>query len=301
MPWSFVVIELVVCALVLALAFHAYREGPHWLSTLLWGIVFGTAIELILTANAKPTAQHYVYGQFLVMIEIGRGRVPLWVGVGWGGIAYVSSWTAQRLGLPRTLHAAAAGILAVSIDFSLDPVAELQKYWDWVNVSQLNFFGVPFDNFLGWFAIVGLYAWAARQLFHWVPARGHGKLGRAGSVLWVPAVAAVFATLVLRFVCAPLVEWGYSLISEVGVFCLVFGLAAVIVWYYALHARRNQPTAWIVVALPLTMHLVSLGVVVLTGKYVDAVELLVFIPVTMVVSFLGFTWVSIDVLFPVRR
>jgi len=151
MSWSFIVMELCVFALALVLVPHARKQGRQWVSTYACGVLFGTTIEMLLVSGASAS---YRYGEFLVMLGPAGKEVPLWVGVGWGAILYAASWTAYRLKLPRLLRPLAAGVLAVNIDLSLDPIAHHLGYWVWLKAPPVNLYGVPFDNFLGWFGIV---------------------------------------------------------------------------------------------------------------------------------------------------
>ena len=132
-------------------------------------MAFGLTSELLLVVLADPEGQHNVYGDFLLMVGPAGEKVPIWVGVGRGSIVYVSTFTAQRLRSPWLLRPLSAGLLAVSIDLSLDPIADRLGFWKWFNVNPLNYFGVPFDNFVGWFLIVSSFALCVRAGPRWIP------------------------------------------------------------------------------------------------------------------------------------
>jgi uncharacterized membrane protein len=295
MPWTFVVIEWTVLLLGVQLVFHARRQGARWLSTCLWGMAFGTAVELMIVSRASAS---YGYGEFLFMLGPAGKQVPLWVGVGWGVIVYAATWTAQRMQQPWLLRPLSAGILAVSVDLSLDPIAQCLGYWKWKDPPLLNYYGVPFDNFLGWFAIVASFALLTRAGFRWVPP------GVKWSSFWVPPVAGLAALLVMALLQAGIgYLYGHLPGGQTTVFVLVFGFAGVNTWSYLVHSRRDQPINWSVLAVPLTMHGLLIVLLFATRSFEQPLltSLIVALPTNFVASLFGFAWASIDVLFLEKR
>lgn len=291
MHWSFYVIEFAVYALALVLVPHARREGKQWVSTYACGVIFGTLLELLIVSRAGAS---YRYGTFVVMLGPEGKQVPLWVGIGWGAILYVSTWTAQRLRLSRVLRPLAAGTLAVNVDLSLDPIAERLGFWDWLSPPPVNLYGVPFDNFLAWFAIVASYSFFVREGFHRFPPN------RMLSFLWVPPLAVVCALLTMIGV-QKVAGLLYELPGgQTSVFVAVFGLACWFAWSVALRSRRDLPFSVRVLAVPVGMHGLSWFLLFATKSFEAALlsSLIVFIPVNFFVGFLGFSWVSLDHLFP---
>jgi uncharacterized membrane protein len=291
MPWTFTVMELSVLVLSVVLFGHARKEGKQWLSTYVCGILFGTSMELLLVSGAKSS---YSYGTFWLMIG-GAHKVPVWVGVGWGAILYASTWTAQRLAAPRWLRPLAAGLLAVNIDLSLDPIAEKLGFWNWsTGPGQVTFYGVPFDNFLGWFAIVATYSFFVREGFHRV------KPTERYSYLWIPPLAAVLAIISMIGI-GSVASFAYRAVgSQTPVFVAVFAAACVLSWQFAKHSRRNLPYSRPILAVPVVMHGLLYALLFLSKSFESEVlsSLIVLIPVNFAVGFFGFAWVSLDTLFP---
>lgn len=292
MHWSFITIELFVFVLAALLVPHARSQGKQWMSTYACGVLFGTAIELIIVSRAGAS---YEYGEFLVMVPGPHGKnVPLWVGVGWGAILYAASWTAQRLQLPRLLRPLAAGVLAVNIDLSLDPIAHHLGYWKWLSAPAVSFYGVPFDNFLGWFAIVASYSFFVREGFRLFPPT------KNASYLWVPPLAALLAIGVMMGV-KTIADFLYELPGgQTLTFVVVFGVSTAIAWGYAMRSQRSLPFSWQILAVPVAMHTVLWVLLFATDTYQPPLltSLIVLIPMNLFVGFFAYAWVSLEVLFP---
>jgi uncharacterized membrane protein len=289
---SFLAIELTAFVMAGLLVWHAHRQGPRWLSTILWGMAFGFGTELLLVARAGAS---YRYGEFLVMLGPSGKQVPLWVGLGWGFILYAATWTAQRLRQPMWLRPLSAGLLAINLDLSLDPVAGCLGWWTWLEPGTPNFYAIPYDNFLGWFFIVASYALFVRLGFRWVPP------GVKGSSFWIPPLAALAASLVLfgvRLVSDPVYE---ALGGPLWPFLLVFGVSSVVAAETAFRSRRDHAKNWTIVAVPVVIHSVLWLILLLTHSYRDPLlsSLLVVIPLNLVVGFFAFAWPSLETLFPV--
>lgn len=288
--WPFVVMELSAYALSIVLFLHARKEGRRWTSFLLWAMAFGLVVELGLVYSSD----NYEYGNFLIMLGPEGKKVPLCIGVGWGLMVYAASWTAQRLRQPRLLRPITAGVLAVNIDLSLDPVAEMLGFWHWNRPADTNVFGVPLDNFLGWFFIVSLFSFFVRELFYRI------KPGRAWVDWLMPGLGALLAALVF-FVVNTGLDKLYELIgSQLPPFLIVFSLATYTLWNAVFHSRRDLPPALSVLAIPLYFHAILLALFLLTGgaQKPEFNTALLLIPQNMLVGFFAFSWVSIARLFP---
>jgi hypothetical protein len=193
------IICLVVTACVLWLAWDIRKanRGQRWVATMLGGMIFGWAVEFINTHDLVSKQHIYCYPSphtyadlFGLQIPVDVGGVPYWVFVGWGGIIYAATWTAQRLHLHPWARPFAAAFLAASIDFSLDPVSALMRFWSWDGIP-VSFDGVPYDNFIGWYLIVFVYSATAAWLLRiW---KGRGPLYEwLGAVLCAGAALLVF-------------------------------------------------------------------------------------------------------------
>jgi uncharacterized membrane protein len=208
---------VVVCVAILLAdaASRGHKQGQwRWVSTLVGGMIFGWFVEWANTGFGHGAGPAYCYPP--ADFPFNLGGVPTWVPIGWGGIIYAATWTARRLQLGVVPRAIAAAFLVASIDFSLDPVAKLLGFWVW-EYKTVNFFGVPYDNFNGWYLIVFVYALSAsfvlgktRRLWDATDASYDVTKKRLGSIVEVlaPILCAAIAIGVML-----LAEWAVSAVS----------------------------------------------------------------------------------------
>lgn len=294
MPASFYVIEFGCCAFALGCYINAWKQGRRWFMTILAATLFGLGVELFFLWSEYGSTKnaYYTYGNFMVMIGWSKYKVPLWVGLGWGSIAYASIWSANRLNIPIGGKTALSALLAVNIDLSLDPIAELMGFWTWHNAPAANYYGVPFDNFLGWLMIVGTYALSLLFLFDKIPKTWKGV------EYWVPFVAMVPALLLTaggQWILNKVYAWAGQ---QVVPFMAIIGVAVAISVYWGCRNPRNLEPNWCVLALPVFYHLLLLGIIILTGKYLTMASLVVIVPVDLFLAFTAFAWNSLDRIFP---
>lgn len=145
---SHYLIEIGAYLVALILFWSAWQKGRYWFLTLLVGMVYG----LILEALNMKAFHAYTYGEFLVMLP---GGLPLVIGVSWGMIIYVAMLTSAALGIVWWIRPFLDALLALMIDLALDPVAANQGLcmWVWEPTEKGFLFGVPPDNFFGWFFV----------------------------------------------------------------------------------------------------------------------------------------------------
>jgi decaprenylphospho-beta-D-ribofuranose 2-oxidase len=301
----------------------AARQGRRWLWTLLWGAVVGFAVEAYLVSDGANGRYDYSWWTFALHAY----DVPLCLGAGWGLIFYASGWTAQRLrfGWPLTT-AFVAGILGVNLDLSLDPVANMNELWVWkplrVGSDDLHraVFGVPFDNFIAWVAIIGMYSGSVRALYRWLNGLRYGKEkkgppGGAAQVrgsfwnelvdFFVPVLAAApgaWAFVKIRKHAAAGYEFfgmgnGQSA-GEAFVFGLLFLGGMGLFWFKLFRATRDEePNRFILITVAY-VHALCFVLFLLAGGLASThAGLLVMIPTNLVAGFLAFCWPFQDALF----
>lgn len=104
---------------------------------------FGTMVEFIGVSSGN-----YAYPR---EAGINMGVVPMSVSLAWVGIIYSVMIIAERLELPWYLRILATTLIAISLDWGMDPVAVQLGAWKWS--FEGAYFGVPGFNFFGWFFI----------------------------------------------------------------------------------------------------------------------------------------------------
>ena len=138
---------LVGYILFILAAWHAWLDAPRnrfqrmLMLVSLFG--FGTLVELI-----GVTSGNYAYPREPVL---NMGVVPMSVSLAWVGIIYSVMIIAERLELPWYLRILATTLIAISLDWGMDPVAVHIGAWSWSFKGA--YFGVPGFNFFGWFFI----------------------------------------------------------------------------------------------------------------------------------------------------
>lgn len=127
----------------------------------------GLALEYFGVSTGIPFG-HYSYTG--VLVPGLPGGVPLAIGFAWLFIIGSGLFTARRLlmrlsGRGAVLSTAAVAftgaVLAVGLDFLLEPVAfHVKGYWLWLD-EPAGYYGVPWSNFLSWFVAALLMGFLA--------------------------------------------------------------------------------------------------------------------------------------------
>jgi uncharacterized membrane protein len=207
----FLAIEIVAFACFFFALRDALQRGADKVMVLAASSLFGLIIEVFFVHFYSG----YSYGNFYLDPPVLGESVPLWVAVGWGTIIYVSREAAARTGMPWAAQAGWAALLALLIDLGLDPVAEAAGWWHWSRAG--DYFGVPYDNFIGWLMIVGLYnLWLSALWEKWKP-------GLMVSDTLPPLIAIPLAAMSVA-AGQVILEKVYPLIGEPATFLLLVGL-----------------------------------------------------------------------------
>ena len=149
----------------------------HSLNRLGWKhalILFATTFLVSLSFESIGVATGWVYGKYHYSDVLGVkvfGLVPLLIPIAWIMMSYPAFIIAQRV-LPRMqnlaawrLSLAAIGAMVMTAwDIAMDPLMSGGGHWIWEEGGP--FFGVPLQNFWGWwltiFVTLTLFLWLAR-------------------------------------------------------------------------------------------------------------------------------------------
>jgi len=114
---------------------------------LLSGITMGFTFEFIGTKTGLPFGLYYY--QELRPQVLG---VALFVPIAWGTFLFLSYLTARSFvrGFKAILM---ASTLMVVLDLAMDPIMTSWKAWVWVTKTEINWYGIPWSNYSGWFAV----------------------------------------------------------------------------------------------------------------------------------------------------
>ncbi|MFX0154701.1 MAG: carotenoid biosynthesis protein [Candidatus Hodarchaeota archaeon] len=107
----------------------------------------------------------FIYGIFLEVIGIISGHhfyatepimifrmVPLSIPLAWVGIIYSAMIISESLKLNVWMRIFTVTLIALSLDWGMEPIAVELGLWTWTYVGG-SFFGIPSFNFIGWFII----------------------------------------------------------------------------------------------------------------------------------------------------
>jgi bisanhydrobacterioruberin hydratase len=124
--------------------------------------VLGYIVELIGVSTGLIFG-HYTYGQTLGIKFLG---VPIVIGLNWLLVMYCVATLTNTLKISVPYKIILASLLAVAIDWLIEPVAMQFDFWRWENNT------VPWQNFVGWF-IVSI---SMQSLYHVFQVKSENKL-----------------------------------------------------------------------------------------------------------------------------
>lgn len=305
---SFLGIELSVYAIFASGLYLAVRRGRveamSLLAACLLGflaeVIFATPLEVLqrylptwlatAIAHARDGSDnYYTYpsGKFLVMVL----GIPLWVILGWASIIHASRRTAAALGFGPVLGALAAGLLAATIDFALDPLANALGYWTWHVTGStahgpVTVFGVPFDNYLGWMMIVG-----GLSLTLSIAIDLSAKWGSKLPIELACLLGAVIGAFGIVVVVQMLYDWLFALVWPAGTFILIYGVIGLLTVTRLPWLRRDAPIDIWPLCLAAVYHLYLLLMLFTHSDVYDHPRtLLAYTPLMSVASLIAFAW-----------
>lgn len=128
------------------------RGNKRLLETLILAFIFGMVLE---TIDSKLSQAYFYSKDFLFMVL----DIPVVIGAGWAVVYYATLKVAMNY---RDLLWFQApffmALIAVMIDFILDPIAIRLGFWTWRIPLDQELLGVPYDNFVGWLAAIWTFA-----------------------------------------------------------------------------------------------------------------------------------------------
>jgi len=137
-------IGYIMCGLAVIHALLDARENRIQRSLMLITLfAFGFMLEYMGVMSGN-----YVYAEEAVMI---LGHIPLSVTFAWVGIIYSAMLIGERLKLSLWQRILTTTLIALSLDWGMDPIAVEFGMWTWSHPG--DYFGVPAFNFIGWFFI----------------------------------------------------------------------------------------------------------------------------------------------------
>lgn len=161
-----------------AVAVYAYRTLGvwHWLGFMVPAISLSLCSELLGTSTGFP------FGHYRYLSGLGykiAGLVPFTIPLSWFYLGF-SAYIIARVGLStlaipqwlQNLGAIAIGaVLLTSWDFVLDPAMSQTTIPFWIWEQPGAFFGMPYENFAGWFGTSCVFMTVATLIWQVQPVK----------------------------------------------------------------------------------------------------------------------------------
>jgi uncharacterized membrane protein len=161
-----------------AVAVYAYRTLGvwHWLGFMVPAISLSLCSELLGTSTGFP------FGHYRYLSGLGykiAGLVPFTIPLSWfylGFSAYIIARAGlSTLSLPQWVQSLAAiaigSVLLTSWDFVLDPAMSQTTMPFWIWEQPGAFFGMPYQNFAGWFGTGCVFMTVATLIWQVQPVK----------------------------------------------------------------------------------------------------------------------------------
>jgi len=289
MSWMSIATEILAYLLTGVFVARAYRKNR--LPILITACLFGIIVEYLTVR----TRTDYCYGQFMLMFPpmswpvppdwcaVGA-RVPVWGSLTWGMLIYGAMTLSSAMAGPLVARCMFDALLVLTIDWILDPLASWVSFWTWQTPGP--WFGIPLDNFAGWFLLVFSFSFMNRLMRIVVPR----YLSGAKATIAIGATTIVFAFVMLKATLT-----GYVWLVDHGVVegFLLAGILAVsyaVAVPYAYGHPGDAPAHWHIFVAALITHAFYVTLIVASGLAARRPALLVVAAVTFVITVVGYSW-----------
>ena len=233
---------------LVVVGYHAYPDRER-----LWLIGTAVCYGFLLEQGAIVVFERYTYaldGFPMTLLD-----VPLTIAFAWAAIVYSALETARAFDLDTSAIPAFTALYLLHVDLAIDAVAIRIPFWTWANDGA--WFGVPINNFVGWYLIGFLFSGAYLLARDRIASRPL----RMGATL----VAAVCSLILL-------LELWLRVVAVHGVAARALGFAAMVGAALVVVARAEidpRPVSVLVGAIPVTVHLFYLAVLLGYGYHRD--------------------------------
>lgn len=120
-----------------------------------------TVFGMILEIGNTYLAHTYSYSpNFLIQVF----HVPLAIGCGWATIIYSAMLLSDQYNLPWHIRPYMDALTALILDLSLDSIAIRLRFWTWLIPFNEEWYGVPFENLIGWLLVALVFSFVIRFL-----------------------------------------------------------------------------------------------------------------------------------------
>lgn len=144
------------------------KNGGH-VFELLSCAVFGVILEI----GNIYIAHTYQYSDIFLVNILG---VPLTIGLGWAVIIYCAMILSDQYNTPWQIRPFTDALIVILADLVLDVVAIRIGFWSWTIPLNQEWYGVPFENLVGWIFVAISFSFVIRFIRTLNPKRVLTKL-----------------------------------------------------------------------------------------------------------------------------
>lgn len=271
-------IGFILCGLAII---HAFFDGESnrlqrflFLATL---FLYGILLEYI----GIISGQHYYAAEAIMLLEV----VPLSIPLAWVGIIYSVMIIGEHLELSLWMRTFTISLIALSLDWGMDPIAVKLGLWTWVHEGG-NYFGIPSFNFIGWLFIPIAYLIAYNlnwneerkrlELLSITVIDNHNSIGRKLYTLFLVVPIALLLLIIMGLITLIPIIYNLPLIIVIfwEVFTVIFSLGIIIIKRYNL--RRIE---WFDIIPPTILLFIAYSYAII-GFFTDQIILAIHMLVT---------------------
>ena len=285
------------------------KRKDYWsILHIISGSLFGITLEY---ANVF-IADSYTYStEFLIQLGHAPLNIPICIGLSWGLIIWACMNVSNRFNIPIWARILLDGLLALTIDLSMDTIAIRIEggLWTWTGISLESlptlesFFGVNYGNFLGWFYVVVIFSTLLRMELQFIRL----KLKKWLSFLYlgiIPFLAYIPLYFLLMFSSRPIlwildikVTGPHDFPQFVGlltIFIVIVGVAIALLFVFI----RFKPTIQkevdlITIYIFLSFHIMFIFTYLVDGYFSEAPMILP-LAISMFIIDLAIHWLILD-------
>ena len=298
--------------IVIILYLGVKRKDYRSIAQILAGSVFGVTLEYMNVIVFET----YTYStHFIVQVGSPPDNIPIVIGLSWGLIIWACIQVSNQIGLPKWSRPFLDGLLALTIDLSMDTIAIRldEGFWVWnyipmESIPTLNsFFGVNWGNFVGWFQVVLIFSVLLRLEDHY--RKKEEKIDIRSIIYFcvIPFLAYIPLYFGLSYSAAPLqVISGQPIVRvldivspppELGVLIFLYTIiAAILIQIVAFFQTKPTITKkfdWVTFYIFFSFHITNL-VFYLLGGFFNEAPLILPLGISMLIIDLIVHWIIID-------
>jgi hypothetical protein len=282
--WPYLAAECITYPLTFLCLRHSWLRDRPLFFVMLASMLFGFVVEY---SQVIKHPLPYYYTEAIITLP---GPVPLGVVLGWCITFFAVIQTSRWLGVSWKVQPFVSGLLAVNLDLITDPAFVAIGFWVW-NLPG-NWYGIPWDNYVGWMVIVSSFVFCINLAYRWFP-EGE-KTWRDALIAFAAVIPAFLMFMLIMVSYVALVGLKLPWLPEVIMVVMVFSLYLAIVLPQIPHMKRDHEVVKLVLAVPIAFFATGLVILFGSGLFLKQQELIIVMPVLILLGILSFSWPYLD-------